>query len=138
MQGTSVPSLGVSMLNIRSILVFIYEGIKRKDQRFKIEDDEHILDTKTGVELHLYDNTGKITHGEDIVAEMAYFTPEEQHVLLEIKKLITDPEKVKQKIAHYPVMVSEARARFAGLFENPEPVNIMNPIAESNTTNYSG
>ena len=126
------------MLNIKSILLFIHQGVSQKDPRFKVEDDEHIIDTKTGVEFHLYDSTGKVTHGEDVIAQMEYFTPEEKEVLFEIKKLITDPEKVKQKIAHYPVMVAEARKKLSNLFETPQPTNTMNPIAEENTTAYRG
>jgi len=126
------------MLNIKDVLVYVHNGVKKKDPRFKIEDDEHIIDTKTGVEFHLYDEGGKVTHGDDLIARMEYFTKDEQSVLFEIKKLITDPATVQKKIAHYPVMLKEAREVFAGLFESPQPTNVMEPEAESNTTPYRG
>lgn len=126
------------MLNIKDVLVYVYNGVKKKDPRFKIEDDEHVIDTKTGVEFHLYDDGGKVTHGEDLIAKMEYFTKDEQSVLFELKKLITDPVKVQKKIAHYPVMLKEAREVFAGLFESPQPTNVMEPELEANTTPYRG
>ena len=126
------------MINIKEILMYTYKGVKAKHPRYKVEDDEHILDTKTGVEFHLYDDGGKITHGEDVIAKMCYFTKDEQEILMEIKKLITDPAVVAKKIAHYPVMVQEAREVFSGLFEEPRPINNMEPVEEENTTPYKG
>jgi hypothetical protein len=126
------------MVNIKDILMYVYAGVKNKGTRFTVEDDEHILDTKTGVEFHLYDDGGKITHGEKIVAKLEFFTREEQEVLMEIKKLITDPEVIKKKIAHYPVMVRESREAFANLFESPQPVEQKGPVLEENTTPYRG
>ena len=55
-----------------------------------------------------------------------------------IKKLITDPKVMEQKIAHYPVMVKEAREAFAGYYEKPKPILNKEPEAEKNTTPYRG
>ena len=126
------------MINIKDILVYVYKNVKAKNPRFKVEDDEHILDTKTGAEFHLYDDDGKITHGEKVIAKMAYFTKPEKEVLFEIKKLITDPALVAKKQAHYPVMVKEARAAFSNLFETPNPIMCLEPEEEPNTIPYAG
>lgn len=126
------------MLNIKDILMYVYHGVQKKDPRFKVEDDEHVLDTKTGVEFHLYDDGGKVTHGDDLIAKIAYFAKPEQEILFEIKKLISNPATVKKKLAHYPIMVKEAREVFAGLFEAPQPVHNMEPVIEANTTPYRG
>ena len=48
------------MLNILSILKHIHDGIQNADPRYTVQDDEHILDTKSGVLLHVYDNWFKI------------------------------------------------------------------------------
>ena len=69
---------------------------------------------------------------------MNYFTKDEQEVLFEIKKVITDPKVVADKIAHWPVMVKESREVFAGLFESPQPVKEMGIVPEEDTTPYKG
>ena len=126
------------MINIRDILMYIYNGVKNKQVRFKVEDDEHILDTKTGVELHLYDDTLKVTYGDEVIAKMGYFTEAEKEVLFGIKKLITDPKVVAKKQAHYPTMIKEARVRFSDLYAKPNPPTCMGPVEETNTIPYKG
>ena len=126
------------MLNIKTILDFVHRGVATSDARFLVMDDEHVKDTKTGVEFHLYDDGGKITHDEKIIAKVEYFTEEEKAVLFEIKKLITDPAIVAKKLAHYPVMIKEARATFSGLFEKPNPPVNKEPAVEPNTQPYRG
>ena len=124
------------MLNIKSILTFVHDGIKNKDVRFTVEDDEHIIDHKTGVEYHLYDDDGKITRGNVLVAKLTYFTKEEREVLFAIKKLISSPELLQKKIAHYPVMVAERRQHLSDLYEKPQPAKLPEPEPEANTVPY--
>lgn len=126
------------MVNIKDILIYVHNGVKAKHPRFTVEDDEHVLDTKTGVEFHLYDDGGKVTHGDTVIAKMGYFTEQEKAVLFAIKKLITDPKVVAEKVAHYPVLVKEARASFSKLFEQPNPPKCLGPTEEENTVPYKG
>lgn len=126
------------MINILEILEYVYKGVRDDDPRFVVEDDEHVLDTKTGIEYHLYDNGGKVTYGEKIVARLEYYRKPEQMILMAIKNLITDPNVMEQKIAHYPVMLKEAREEFASYYENPTPVMNRKPEEEEDTTSYNG
>ncbi len=126
------------MIDIAKILTYVYNGVKADDPRFVVEDDEHVLDTKTSIEYHLYDDGGKVTYGDKVVARLEFYRKNEQDILMAIKKLITDPKVMEQKIAHYPVMVKEAREAFADYYENPRPIVNKEPVAEENTTDYQG
>ena len=126
------------MIEIKSILRYCLVGIEGGDPRFKILDDMHILDTKTGVEFHLYDDSFKVTHGEDLIARSSQFTKEEQEILWEMKRLITDPVVAKKRQEEFPAKLVAARARFATLFETPEPVVTASPMVEPDTVQYTG
>jgi len=54
------------MLSIESILKFVHENLS--NPRFKKLNEEHIVDEKTGIEFHMYDDWFKMTKGEDIIA----------------------------------------------------------------------
>lgn len=99
----------------------------------------HIIDTKTGVEYHLYDDYGKVTYDDEVVAKLDYFTKEEQELLWNIKHSITDPGIVKQKLEEYPMMVKDARETFASLYENPQPIlDDIAVVEEPDTIEYDG
>lgn len=126
------------MLNIKSILMFLYEEVKSQSPRVIVLDDEHVLDTKTGVELHMYDDQFKVTHNEDTVAVHNYFTKQEQEIVWAIKQLITDPIKAAKRLEEYPIILATSRERLSDLFENPEPVVDTGPVEEDNTVAYTG
>ena len=128
------------MLNIKEVLTYVLNGVKNKEPRFEILDDEHILCSKTGVKFHLYDDDCKITRGGVVVFNRAdiYFRNEEKPILFELKKLITDPDVVAEKLANYPIMIAEARKAFSDLFEFPQPLIDKEPAAEENTIPYKG
>lgn len=127
------------MLSILSILQFIAANIKQSPDRFVILDDQHVLDTKTGVKLHLYDDYFKITHAEKVIATKSDFSEEEQQALWSIKKEIANPEVELDKAKNYQAHVKLRRQTLSGLFETPTPViEIIPPIAEEDTTAYSG
>lgn len=126
------------MVNIEDILNYVHNGVKAKDPRFEVLDSEHLVDTKTGVEYHLYDEGVNVTHGEYDITKKDYFSPKEQSILFEIKKLITDPAEVAQKIAEAPKVIKNARELFADLYEHPRDVESDDVIAEENTTPYTG
>ena len=127
------------MLKISDILMYVYRGVKAKDTRFTVVDDEHICDTKTGVKYHLYDDTTKITYGDKTIIKQVHFTPEEQTILFELKKLITDPETVAKKTAEYPKVLHQARQSFSDLYETPSPMPAkVAPTAEVDAKPYTG
>lgn len=125
------------MLKISSIIGFIENGVKNKDDRFVILNDEHILDSKTGVEFHLFDDDFKVTHGDKLIATKQDFSIEEQSCLMEIKELITDPQLSKERREKYPMELKKRRELFSDLFENPQPT--VNKVEEeTDTTEYVG
>lgn len=126
------------MLNILSILKYVRDGIMAKDDRYTVVGDEHIIDTKTGVKMHLYDDWLKMTHDDKTVIKMSDFTPEEQEVLWSIKEAITDPHKASLKREQYPELLKERRRKFSYLYENPIPMIMKSPIEEEGTEEYSG
>lgn len=119
------------MLNILTILSYIKSNLHDPEGRFSIIDDEHIIDTKTGVELHMYDDVFKMTHGNAVVATIHDTTLDEQTVVWEIKQMITDPEKAQKRLAERPQKIKERRARLSELFENPTPIHTLETEPEA-------
>lgn len=128
----------VIMLNIDSILIYIYNGVRSKDPRFVVLDDEHVLCTLTGVEFHLYDNAGKVTHGDNVVALIDQFNPRQKQMLFDIKKLISDPKVLAEKEIKFRAQADEAMALFSDLFENPRQPEKTEDSSGENTTMYKG
>tara|TARA_R110002124_G_scaffold92696_2_gene235409 strand:- start:2244 stop:2627 length:384 start_codon:yes stop_codon:yes gene_type:complete len=127
------------MLNISSILLHIHNLIKDGSERITILDDQHVLDTKTAVKLHLYDDWFKITHDDHVIATMRDFDSEtEQPIIWKIKNLITDPAKIEEGKVDYIAMIKERRSAISDLFENPVPIVEDEPIVEVNTVDYMG
>ena len=126
------------MLNLLSVLKFVKTGVANQDPRFEVKDDEHVFDMKTGVEFHMYDDDFKMTYGENIIAKPYSFTKEEQEVIWELKELITDPVKSAMRKEEYPQRIKEEREFISSLFENPQPIQDMTPMAEEDSTEYTG
>ncbi len=127
------------MLEIESILNYICEGLLSDSERFEVIDDEHVLDTKTGVKLHAYDDWFKITRDGETIATMQDFdTGIEQPIIWQIKGLITDPEVTEQKKLEHMVMIKQRRKALSELFESPEPIENDQVITETGTTKYTG
>ena len=64
-----------------------------------------------------------MTRGDEKPISVSCFTNAEQQVIMEIKDIITDPEVTKDKKLNYKKYISENRERFAGWFENPQPIH---------------
>ena len=126
------------MLNIKSILSYILSEVDRGSERIVKVDDEHFIDSKTGVEYHLYDNSFHMTHGGDEVISSEYLSKGEQEVVWAIKDLITDPDKKREKIEKYSEWSENARLKFSALYENPQPIVVKEPTVESDTEQYEG
>jgi hypothetical protein len=124
------------MLSIYSILKYIKTNLT--DPRYKKLDEEHIMDSKTGIEIHMYDDWFKITKGDDVIATMGDFTPEEQECIWEIKQEVADPIKSKAKEENYYKDMYDRRSHISMLFESPEPIKNKEPIVEPNTEVYKG
>ncbi len=126
------------MLDIQSILEYISDGVSSGLERFSIGEDS-VLDTKTGVEIHVYDDWFKLTRGGEVVATMQDFDAGvEQPVIWQIKQLISDPDVMEQKKQDHLIMIKERRKLLSELFESPEPIVNNEIVAESGTTKYSG
>jgi len=126
------------MLKISSILSYIHSGIKQSMERFVIVDDQHIVDSNTGVELHMYDDWFKVTHNGEMIASHNDFTPEEKAVIGKIKSLITDPELQKERDDNYKEMIASRRKLFSDLYENPKPMVSKHPVEEEDADEYTG
>lgn len=126
------------MLNILSILTFVHDGVMNKHERFHIANDEHIKDTKTGVEIHLYDDWFKLTREDETIVKMSDFTVPEQDVMWKIKQLIVDPETAREREENHEKYLLERRQSLSQYYENPVAVtdDIVKP--ESDTTEYVG
>jgi len=124
------------MLSIESILKFVHENLS--NPRFKKLNEEHIVDEKTGIEFHMYDDWFKMTKGEDIIATIHDFTPTEQKHVWGIKQAVADPVKSKQKEANYHKDMAARRSHLAQLFEYPAPDSVKTAIVESDTVKYVG
>lgn len=126
------------MLNIASILNFIATQVQRDPERFSIIDDKHLLDVKTGVKLHLYDDYFKLTHDNDILATKGDFTEQEQKTVWQIKENISDPMVIEERNNNYQHELAERREKLAAMFENPKPTLDTSPTPEANTVEYLG
>lgn len=126
------------MLNISSILKHIGKGVEAKDPRYHVLNDEHVLDSKTGVELHMYDDWFKATYKDEVIATMPDFTKNEQEVLWSIKQLVSNPEKVKYINENYTTLQKARREKLAALFESPTPIETGVPVEEAEATEYLG
>jgi len=126
------------MLNIESILTHIYEEVKKQSPRFVISDDEHIIDTKTGITLHMYDNWFKITYNDANVIVKDDFTTEEQAKVWTIKQLITPPEVLENRKINFKPLQDARRVKLSSLFEKPIPGSLNIPVAEEDTIPYIG
>ena len=125
------------MLNIKSILKFVVSSMEAGLDRFVIINDEHVIDSKTGIEFHLFDEDFKITHGDKVIATKQDFTEDEQNHVMTMKYNITDPELSKERKEKYPLELKARREHFADLFENPEPT-IPTLVEEEGTVDYVG
>lgn len=125
------------MLNILSILTYA-ASLVGKDDRFIILDEEHVLDSKTGVKFHLYDDYFKLTHDDKLVAVKSDFTGKEQDAIFAIKVAIAGNETMEQKKALYQQKQAARRANLASLYENPIPTKTNEPVEEQNTVQYGG
>ena len=126
------------MLNIHSVLKFILLGLEDAVERFKIVDDEHVIDSHTGVELHLYDGWFKLTRGDDVIIEMINFSEDEKQVLWDIKTIITEPATMKEREDNYISNTQKRRQKLSDLFENPQPLKVKSPVMETGTVDYTG
>lgn len=126
------------MLNILSILTFILKGIVNGDERFVVIDDRHVLDSVTGVKLHLYDNYVKITFDNNVIAESGHFTKDEQMALWKIKEQITDKDVLKKNKEEYEQVIYDGRKTISELYMNPNPPVDVLPKPEPNTVIYEG
>ena len=126
------------MLNISSILKFVLHSVQNGDTRMTVIDDMHIMDTKTGVEYHLYDDYCKMTYKGENILTISYLTKDEQSTIWDLKQLITDPAKAKEKQDNYPAVMTKQREIFSGLYENPEPVMPDYAPAENTGEEYVG
>lgn len=126
------------MLNIESILRYMLDSINNQGERFRIVDDECVLDTTTGVEYHLYDDWFKLTRDGQSIAMKNDFTPQEQEVIWHIKQAITDPETAKKREVEYPLKQKERRQMLSDYYENPKPVMAKHPLVEEGTYEYTG
>jgi hypothetical protein len=127
------------MLNIASILNVIKKGLVTGDSRYVIIDDEHVLDSSTGVKLHIYEDWFKVTYDEAVIATMRDFdTTVEQEVVWDIKRLITPPELIERRKLSYMDDIKERREKFSYKFEYPEPVGKTKIELEEGTQEYTG
>lgn len=125
------------MLNIQSILSFMLNNLGDKERFHKI-NDEHIVDTKTGVELHLYDDWFKMTHGDSLVASTSDFTQDEKEIIWKIKQSFTDPLTAQEMQKRFYERVEQNRQKLADLYENPQPIAVKKVSEEDDTEEYTG
>lgn len=126
------------MLNIESVLKLTHKGIIDQNPRYVVTGDEHVLDTKTGITLHVYDNWFKFTHADENIIVKEDFTLPEQTLIWEIKKAITPIDVLKDRDANYKPLQIARREKFSALHEQPTSVDVNVPVAEENTDIYMG
>ena len=126
------------MLKISSILHFIHKGVAAHDPRYVIKGYEHVNDTTTGITLHVYDDWFKFTYDDENVVVKEDFTPEEQAIIWEIKKLITPAEVLKERQDNYKPLQLARRRRLSDMYEKPAPKKMEAPIVEEGTEEYLG
>ena len=127
------------MLKIESILNHIKNGISTGSDRYDVIDDQHVLDLKTGVKLHLYDDWFKISRNDEIIATIQDFDPSVEHqIIWEIKELITPVGVAEKKKATHMDSVKKRREVLSGLFEVPEQLLSTSIPMEVGATEYIG
>lgn len=126
------------MINIASILKHVLQGVANKNPQYQVLDSEHIVDTKTSAQFHLYDDWAKVTYDDEVIITKSDFTQEEQKIIWAIKECIVDPAEVERKKANYQELLSDRRQDFASLFESPEPLDNGFPVEEADTEEYKG
>lgn len=126
------------MLNILSILEYVVRGLEDADSRFTIIDDEHFMDSVTGIQFHIYDDWSKMTHDGKMVAKSDYLTREEVEQFRKMKTLIASPEAIAKRLEEYPRVVYAARKEFARHYEVPQPLQDKIVEAEEGTIAYTG
>ena len=127
------------MLNLASVLNYIKNGIEEKIERYEIIDEEHVLDTVSGIKLHVYDDWFKMTHNGVVIATMRDFDrATEQPIIWEIKLLITPEGVAKERKDNYLKDIMERREQLSLRFEHPEPVSTGEIPIEQSTEEYNG
>jgi transcription-repair coupling factor (superfamily II helicase) len=126
------------MLNLESVIKFIAKGVEEKHPRYKVIDEEHVIDVDTGVELHMYNEWFKLTYDGDVIATIRDFTVEEQQAVWSIKQLIIDPVKAQHEELKYNELQKKRREDLSKYFENPIPTKSKEPSVEENTVIYTG
>ena len=123
------------MLNINGILKAILSDLKNKPELIKVVDDQHLVDTISGVEFHLYDDYFQMTRGDEKAVSVSSFSDAEKVTVMEIKNHITDPEVTADKKENYKEHIAENRQRFSDWFEVPIPVS-EGIVEEEDTEEY--
>lgn len=126
------------MLNIESILNHVLQSVLAGDERYEVVDDEHIVDRKTGVSIHVYDDWFKVTHGDEVVVTKNDFTPVEQSIFWKIKNTITSAETRANKENNYKALQETRRVHLSSLYEKPTPLDDNLPVAEVGAEVYTG
>lgn len=112
------------MLNVNGILKAILKDITEGSEVIRVIDDQHFIDTMTGVEFHLYNgyyDYFQMTRDGEKPVSISSFTPEEAKTVMEIKEAITDPQTALDKKENYEMHLMQDRERFSSWFENPKP-----------------
>jgi len=125
------------MLNIKSILERLLHEVTNQTGRVEVKDWECILDTKTGVEIYIYDNSLHAARDGKEVIRSDGFTEQEKAVVWKIKEVIAGPEKMRKRAEEYPSVIVHQREAFAAHFENPQPVASI-VVEEEGTEEYKG
>ncbi len=130
------------LLSAISIIAHMRDCIANgdKDERFIIPDDEHVIDTATGVTYHIHDHWYKLTYGEDdrTVATQDDFTDEVLDVIREVKELISPPGVLDKKREELRPLWEARMQLLSDLYENPTPMNSTLPVTELGTKKYKG
>lgn len=126
------------MLRISSILRYILKGVREQNPRFIVKGDEHVIDTATGVTLHVYDNWFKLTKDDVNIVTKDDFTDEEQGLFWKIKKLITPAEVLAERSANYKQLQIDRRKKLSDLYENPTPMTAVPVQEEKEVKDYAG
>ena len=107
--------------------------------RFEILDEDHVMDTETGVLLHVYEDWFKLTRDGEVLATMRDFdTTIEQPIVWEIKAYITPAEVLEQRKANYMEDIKRRREALSYKYESPAPIKPDKVLLESNATEYTG
>ena len=127
--------------SVESILKYIYKALESGSDRFVILDEEHIMDTATGVEFHLFDDYFKVTHNGETIVSMPDFyqtKAQEQKIVNSIRELILDPEGEQERREKYHKDVMARRSAFVELYDNPKPAHTSCEELEEGTVEYTG